>query len=109
MAAGKSARECSRPVGARQSCWPPSRQTRKGRGGGMQKDAMDVLQAWVDQYNARAGASIALDSGGEAGGAQLRLKYRPADGVISIFHLVAVDWKRGVEGKRGDLGGRPII
>ena len=56
----------------------------------MQKDAMDVLQAWVDQYNARAGASIALDSGGEAGGAQLRLKYRPADGVISILHLVAV-------------------
>ena len=56
----------------------------------MQKDAMAVLQAWVDQYNARAGASIALDSGGEAGGAQLRLKYRPADGVISILHLVAV-------------------
>src|SRR3989442_15822033 len=56
----------------------------------MQKDAMDVLQAWVDQYNARAGASIALDSGGEAGGAQLRLKYRPAGGVISILHLVAV-------------------
>src|SRR2546426_12672002 len=90
MAAGKSARECSRPVGARQSCWPPSRQTRKGRGGGMQKDAMDVLEAWVGQYNARAGASIALDSGGEAGGAQLRLKYRPAGGGISILHLVAV-------------------
>jgi len=32
------------------------------------KDAMDVLQAWVDHYNARAGASIALASGGEAGG-----------------------------------------
>lgn len=57
----------------------------------MQKDAMDVLQAWIDQYNARAGASIKLDSGGEAGGAQLRLKYRPADGVISILHLVAVN------------------
>src|SRR3989442_8830497 len=56
----------------------------------MQKDAMDVLQAWVDQYNARARASIALDSGGEAGGAQLRLKDPPADGVLSIFHLVAV-------------------
>lgn len=56
----------------------------------MQKDAMDVLQAWVDQYNARAGASIRLDAGGEAGGAQLRLKYRPADDVISILHLVAV-------------------
>ena len=49
----------------------------------MQKDAMDVLQAWVDQYNARSGASMKLESGGEAGGAQLRLKYRPADGVIS--------------------------
>src|SRR5439155_495310 len=46
------------------------------------KDAMDVLQAWVDQYNARAGASIALASGGEAGGAQLRLKYSPAEGPI---------------------------
>src|SRR2546428_13110173 len=90
MAAGKSARECSRPVGARQSCWRASRQSGTGRGGGMQKDAMDVLQAWVDQYNARAGASIALDSGGEAGGAQSRLKYRPAAGVISILHLVAV-------------------
>lgn len=57
----------------------------------MQKDAMDVLQAWVDQYNARAGAAIRLDSGGEAGGAQLRLKYRPADDMISILHLVAVN------------------
>ncbi len=57
----------------------------------MQKDAMDVLQAWVDQYNARAGASIQLDSGGEAGGAQLRLKYRPAEGLISILHMVAVN------------------
>lgn len=57
----------------------------------MQKDAMDVLQAWLDQYNARSGASIKLDSGGEAGGAQLRLKYRPADDMISILHLVAVN------------------
>jgi len=31
------------------------------------KDAMDVLQAWVDQYNARAGSKIVLASGGEAG------------------------------------------
>src|SRR5467141_2232034 len=54
------------------------------------KDAMDVLQAWVDQYNARAGAGIALASGGEAGGAQLRLKYSPTEGMISILHLVAV-------------------
>src|SRR3989442_6524987 len=90
MAAGKSARECSRPVGARQSCWPPSRQTRKGRGGGMQKDAMDVLQAWVDQYNARAGASIALDSGGEAGGGQRRLKHQATGGVNSIPHVVGL-------------------
>lgn len=55
-----------------------------------QKDAMDVLQAWVDQYNARAAGAIALDSGGEAGGAQLRLKYVPAEGTISILHFVAV-------------------
>lgn len=57
---------------------------------GLQKDAMDVLQAWVDQYNRRAGGRIELDSGGEAGGAQLRLKYAPAEGTISILHLVAV-------------------
>lgn len=57
---------------------------------GLQKDAMDVLQAWVDQYNARAGGAIALDSGGEAGGAQMRLKYVPAEGTISILHFVAV-------------------
>ncbi len=56
----------------------------------MQKDAMDVLQAWVDQYNTRAGGAIALGSGGEAGGAQLRLKYSPAEGMISILHFVAV-------------------
>ena len=57
----------------------------------LQKDAMDVLQAWVDQYNGRAGGRIELASGGEAGGAQLRLKYVPADGTISILHLVAVN------------------
>jgi hypothetical protein len=55
-----------------------------------QKDAMDVLQAWVDEYNGRARPAIRLGSAGEAGGAQLRLKYSPADGQISIFHLVAV-------------------
>jgi hypothetical protein len=57
---------------------------------GAQRDAMDVLQAWVDRFNARAGGSIALESGGEAGGAQLRLKYQPAEGLVSILHLVAV-------------------
>ena len=57
---------------------------------GLQKDGMDVLQAWVDQYNSRASGRIALDSGGEAGGAQLRLKYAPSEGTISILHLVAV-------------------
>ena len=36
-----------------------------------QKDAMDVLQAWVDEYNARARPAIPLGSAGEAGGAQL--------------------------------------
>src|SRR5438270_13949583 len=56
-----------------------------------QKDAMDVLQAWVDDFNARAGPAIRLGSAGEAGGAQLRLRYSPADGQISILHLVAVE------------------
>jgi hypothetical protein len=55
-----------------------------------QKDAMDVLQAWVDDYNARAGPGIRLGSAGEAGGAQLRLRYSPGDGQVSILHLVAV-------------------
>ena len=58
---------------------------------GLQKDGMDVLEAWVDQYNLRASGRIELDSGGEAGGAQLRLKYVPAEGTISILHLVAVN------------------
>ena len=57
---------------------------------GRQKDAMDVLQAWVDDYNGRAGPAIRLGSAGEAGGAQLRLKYSPAEGQLSILHLVAV-------------------
>src|SRR5216110_1963460 len=55
-----------------------------------QKDAMDVLQAFVDDYNARARPAIPLGSAGEAGGAQLRLKYSPAEGQVSILHLVAV-------------------
>jgi hypothetical protein len=55
------------------------------------KNAMDVLQAWVDDYNVRAAPHIRLGSAGEAGGAQLRLKYSPADGQISILHLVAVE------------------
>src|SRR5256885_11556698 len=56
-----------------------------------QKDAMDLLQAWVDDYNARAGPGIRLGSAGEAGGAQLRLRYSPSDGRVSILHLVAVE------------------
>jgi hypothetical protein len=55
-----------------------------------QKDAMDVLQAWVDDYNGRARPAIRLGSAGEAGGAQLRLKYTPAEGTVSILHMVAV-------------------
>lgn len=58
---------------------------------GRQKDAMDVLQAWVDGYNGRAQPGIRLGSGGEAGGAQLRLRYSPEDGMVSILHMVAVD------------------
>lgn len=57
---------------------------------GLQKDVMDVLQRWVDQYNARAQAAIALETGGEAGGAQLRLRYSPGEGTIAVLHLVAV-------------------
>ncbi|PYO92863.1 MAG: hypothetical protein DMD62_11915 [Gemmatimonadetes bacterium] len=58
---------------------------------GFQKDAMDILEVWLDRYNARSRAAITLDSGGEAGGAQLRLKYVPAEGTIAILHLVAVN------------------
>ncbi|HEX4600044.1 MAG TPA: hypothetical protein VH116_01525 [Gemmatimonadales bacterium] len=54
-----------------------------------QKDAMDVLQAFLDDYNGRAGPTIRLGSAGEAGGAQLRLKYTPTEGTVSILHLVA--------------------
>jgi len=65
---------------------------------GPQKDGMDVLEAWLDRYTERARPSISLDSGGEAGGAQLRLKYAPAEGTIAILHLVAAS-----------RGGRPVI
>jgi hypothetical protein len=57
---------------------------------GRQKNAMDVLQVWIDDYNARARPEIRLGSAGEAGGAQLRLRYSPAEGQVSIFHMVAV-------------------
>jgi hypothetical protein len=65
---------------------------------GWQKDAMDVLQAWLDDYTTRARPAIPLASGGEAGGAQLRLKYSPAAGVVSILHMVAVsrDGRAGI-------------
>src|SRR5260370_27489515 len=56
-----------------------------------QKDAMDVLQAFVNDYNARAGPAIPLGAAGEAGGAQLRLRYSPAEGQVSIFHMVAIN------------------
>lgn len=56
-----------------------------------QRDAMDLLQGWVDDYNARAQPAARLGSAGEAGGAQLRLKYSPAEGMVSILHLVAVN------------------
>ena len=55
-----------------------------------QKDAMDVLEAWLDAYNRRARPAIPLGSKGEAGGAQLRLKYSPAPDKVAILHMVAV-------------------
>src|SRR2546426_10369436 len=63
-----------------------------------QKDAMDVLQAWLDDYNTCARPAIPLASGGEAGGAPLRLKYSPAAGAGSILHMVAVsrDGRTGI-------------
>lgn len=59
-------------------------------GEGPQKDVMDVLQAWLDEYNRRARPGIPLGSKGEAGGAQLRLKYSPTTDTVAILHLVAV-------------------
>src|SRR5438309_1553960 len=60
-------------------------------GQGPQKDAMDVLQAFVDDYNARAHPAIRRGSAGEAGGAQLRLRDSPAEGQASSFPMVAVN------------------
>lgn len=57
----------------------------------MQKDAMDVIQQWADDYNAKAQPSIPLKTGGEAGGAQLRLRYRQGPDEESILHFVAVE------------------
>jgi len=57
---------------------------------GPQKDAMDVLQAWLDEYNRRVQPGIPLGSKGEAGGAQLRLQYRPAQDQVAMLHMVAV-------------------
>src|SRR6266566_3805960 len=53
-----------------------------------QKDAMDVLQAFVNDYNARARPAIPLGSAGEAGGAQLRLRYSPAKAVNRAGQVV---------------------
>src|SRR2546427_13101046 len=70
---------------------------------GRQKDAMDVLQAWVNDYNAGAGPAIRLGSAGEAGGGRPRLKYTPPGGEGSILHMVA-----GSRGGRPALLGRPV-
>jgi hypothetical protein len=56
------------------------------------RDAMDVLEAWLGEYNGRFRPTIPLGSKGEAGGAQLRLKYHPTPDTIAILHLVAVMW-----------------
>jgi len=55
-----------------------------------QKDAMDVLQAFVKRLQRARAAAIPLGAAGEAGGAQLRLRYSPAEGQVSIFHMVAI-------------------
>lgn len=62
------------------------------------RDAMDILQQWADDFNAQAHSSVPLRSAGEAGGAQLRLRYEPSVGQVSIFHMVAVE-----------RDGRPVI
>jgi len=54
------------------------------------KDAMDVLDTWLGEYNRLGRPAIPLGSKGEAGGAQLRLKYHPTPETIAILHLVAV-------------------
>ncbi|MBA3558336.1 MAG: hypothetical protein H0W30_07020 [Gemmatimonadaceae bacterium] len=64
----------------------------------MKEDAMDILQQWADDYNTVAHPAVPLRSGGEAGGAQLRLRYRREDGQESILHAVAVN-----------LDGRPVM
>jgi hypothetical protein len=51
---------------------------------------MDVLEAWLVEYNGRGRPAFPLGSKGEAGGAQLRLKYHPAPDTIAILHFVAV-------------------
>ena len=56
-----------------------------------QKDAMDILQQWTDDFNAVAHPSTPLRSSGEAGGAQLRLRYSKDGNEVSILHLVAVE------------------
>src|SRR2546428_3944389 len=62
----------------------------EGRGeGGPQKDAMDVLQAWLDEYNRRVQPGIPLGSKGEAGGGPPRPPYRPGPGPNAMLHHVA--------------------
>ena len=54
------------------------------------QEAMDALQSWIEHYIRRAHPTVPLASGGEAGGAQLRLKYNPSEDTIAILHFVAV-------------------
>ena len=56
----------------------------------VQKDAMDVVQQWADDYNKYAHPASPLGTGGEAGGAQLRLRYNRDGNEVSILHFVAV-------------------
>lgn len=58
---------------------------------GSEKNGMDVLQQWLNDYNAYAKPTAPLRSGGEAGGAQLRLRFEKTGGQVSILHMVAVE------------------
>jgi hypothetical protein len=57
---------------------------------GRDAETMDILDGWLEEYNRLAQPSIPLRSAGEAGGAQLRLKYDRGNGQVAILHLVAV-------------------
>src|SRR5438034_947657 len=79
---------------------------------GRQKDAMDVLQAWVNDYNARARPEIPLGAAGEAGGTSRdsvgrsrAFLWKQGSGILDLRPSTGVNSSANDINEQGDIVG----